>query len=91
MYFSSWAHCGISFHQPDKFGHLVFGTKEQAKIIWAQKLEKEIAETEEKLKSAGILDMYASKLNAIRNSGDKQALRDLRDESDMLAALKFLK
>ncbi|MBQ7649911.1 MAG: hypothetical protein IJS15_03075 [Victivallales bacterium] len=91
MYFSSWAHCGVNFHHPDKFGHLVFGTKEEATLVWEQKLENEIAETEAKLKSSGILDLYAIRLNTIRNSGDRQALQDLRDETDMLAAIRLLK
>ena len=90
MYFSSWAHCGISFHVPDKFGHLVFGTKEEAQLIWTQKREDELAAIEEKLNSTGLMDKFASQLQKVRN-GSAQDLKDLRDEVDMLVALKSLK
>ena len=91
MYYSSWGHVGFNFHAPDKLAHLVFGTEEEAKATWLQKLEEDINATETKLESVGLLGQYAERLNAIRNSGDRQAFNDLRDETDMIVALKLVK
>ncbi len=91
MYYSSWAHCGISFRQPDTFGHLVFGTVEEAKAAWKQKREEDLAAIEAKIEAAGLMDQFAMQLHKVREGDSDQALKDLKDEIDMLAALKLMK
>ena len=91
MYCSSWAHCGFSFLEPDKFGHLIFGTREEAQAINAQKRKEELAAIEAKIKSTGLTDQFTMQLRLARESNSYQAIKDLRDEIDMLVALKLVK
>ncbi|MBO4344549.1 MAG: hypothetical protein J5833_02260, partial [Victivallales bacterium] len=62
-----------------------------AQAVRAQKREADIAAIEEKIESAGLTDQFAMQLHKVRENGSDQALKDLRDEVDMLAALKLMK
>lgn len=90
MYYSSWAHVGISFHKPNRFGHLVFASKEEITQIRKDFIEDALEDIETKIKGAGLFDKFKNQLELIRQTRSLDDIRNLADEAEMLIALKAL-